>query len=98
MFAAKLSVANAAGYVSSQTLISGPGDSVYGASAPLSWFQVSLRNSAPPPTPKRSASRPPGVPSPSAGAALAAFGGARLTGASSPSPSTGDGVAFGAGL
>src|SRR4051812_40573512 len=84
MFAANPSVAKAAGYASSQAPTSGPGDRVYGASAFMSAFQVRLRNSALPPTPNRSAARPPGVPSPSA--AGAGFGDFR-GGAPSPSPS-----------
>src|SRR4029079_8492774 len=85
MFDANPSVANAAGYASSQPEISGPGDKVYGASAPMSSVQLRLRNSALPPTPMRSANRPPGVSSPSAGAAFAAFGGAFFAGAASSS-------------
>src|SRR6266496_3965233 len=96
MFAANPSVANAAGYASSHAPTSGPGDSLYGASAFMSSFQARVRNSALPPRPNRNAARPPGVPSPVAAGAGAGFGAFRGGGAPSPSPSIGGAGGFAA--
>src|SRR4029078_13340785 len=68
----------ASGNRSIQTAISGPGDSLYGASAPIASDHDRLRNSALPPTPSDNASGPAPADSPSgsaAGRGLAAFGG-----------------------
>src|SRR5689334_9048745 len=96
MLAAKLSVAKAAGYTSNHAPTSGPGASLYGASAPMSSVQVRLRNNALPPRPIRSAARPPGVPSPSAAGAGAGLGAFLGGGEASPSPSAGGAGAFAA--
>src|SRR6188474_3277265 len=95
MFAAKPSVTNAAGYASSQTEASGPGESVYGASMSMSSVHLSWRNSARPPTPILSAIGPPPPPSADdvsvAGFALAGF----FAAASSSPTGDGGGAAFG---
>src|SRR5437762_13527645 len=59
MLPAKPELANAAGNASNQTDASGPGFSVYGASAPFAWVQERSRNSALPPRPSDSAIGPP---------------------------------------
>src|ERR1051325_5391026 len=92
MLPAKPSLANAAGYVSSQSDASGPGASLYGATPPVVSVQERLRNSALPPTPSDSAIGAPTVDGPSGSAlsrgGLAGFAGGGLT-APSSSDSTG---------
>src|SRR5204862_2181411 len=91
MLPAKPGLANAAGNASNQTDASGPGFSVYGASAPFAWVQERSRNSALPPTPNDSAIGPPPPPSASGSAVargLTGFGG----GLGAPSSASGGGA------
>src|SRR5215471_8083234 len=94
MLPAKPEVANAAGNASSQIDASGPGDSVYGASAPFAWFQVRFRNSALPPTPSDSAIGPPASDSGSAAGCAGLTGLAGFLAAPSSSASGGGAGGF----